>query len=286
MVKKVFTLLVIWQLAVFGMAQAMADKTADAMAKPKIAQPLPFKIGEALVYEVGFSKFIFSGTIGELTITVANATSATPPAAPSSSAKGAAQDELIQLRAEAVSKGLFPKLFGMKVRDEFIALVNAKDFGLHESVQRIEEGKTRKEQRLVVDRNAGRVIYTERNLADKNAKPKVKESESPNWIQDLLSAVYFLRTQPLVVGSTTAVPISDAGKVYNVDVIARQREEIKVDAGKFKTVKLDVKAFEGRYVKRQGEMFIWVTDDERRLPVRAKIKTSGATVTIDLKRIG
>jgi hypothetical protein len=31
-------------------------------------------------------------------------------------------------------------------------------------------------------------------------------------------------------------------------------------------------------------MFVWVTDDEKRVPVRARIKTSGATVTVDLKK--
>ena len=71
--------------------------------------------------------------------------------------------------------------------------------------------------------------------------------------------------------------------VYKIEVVVGKREEVKVDAGKFKTIMLDAKVFNGRYVKRNGQMFIWVTDDEKRTPVRAKIKTSGATVTIDLK---
>ena len=40
-----------------------------------------------------------------------------------------------------------------------------------------------------------------------------------------------------------------------------------------------------RFVRRSGEMFLWLSDDARRIPVRARIKTSGATVIADLKSI-
>src|SRR5258707_5509956 len=39
--------------------------------------------------------------------------------------------------------------------------------------------------------------------------------------------------------------------------------------------------FDGRYVRRSGEMLVWVTDDPARIPVRARIKSSGATVTVE-----
>jgi hypothetical protein len=102
----------------------------------------------------------------------------------------------------------------------------------------------------------------------------------------MLSACYFVRTQKLTEGDVIAIPISEGGQIYNIEVVVGKREVIKVDAGKFKTIKLNAKIFDGRYIKRSGEMFLWMSDDVKRIPVRAKIKTSGATVTVDLKRIG
>ena len=265
-------LLVLGQWLPLAGAQAASEKVVYA-ATPKISQPLPFKTGETLIYDVGFSKFIFSGTIGELKMTVSKAASN-------------GKSDLLEIKADVISKGFFPKLFGIKVKDQFNAVVNSADLGLHASTKILEEGKVRREQKSVIDREAGRVTFTDRDLADQKAVPKVKQASSPSWIQDMLSACYFVRTQQLKQGDVIPIQITDGGEVYNIEVVADQREEIKVDAGKFKAVKLIAKIFDGRYIKRSGEMFVWMSDDARRIPVRAKIKTSGATITVDLQKIG
>lgn len=258
----------------FGLGFAIAQVSPEKVAftPPKIAEPLPFKIGETLAYDVSFSRLIFSGTIGELKFTVSRPLDTTKP-------------DLIELRAEAVSKGFFPALFGLKVKDRYISLINQSDFGMHSSTKLLEEGRVRREQRSVLNREAGLVTYTDRDLANVKSQPKVKEKPSPSWIQDLLSTIYFVRTQPLKEGDVIPVPISDGGEIYNIEVIAGKREEIKIGAGKFKAIQLNAKVFDGRYVRRTGEMLVWVTDDPTRIPVRARIKTSGATVTVDLKRL-
>jgi hypothetical protein len=271
-------------MLVQGLAQVMAQATIGramdaemasaekAAAAPKLTSPLPFAEGETLTYEINFSKFIISGEAGQLELKV-------------SKVAGPGKAGLIELKAEAVSKGFFPKIFGIKVRDEFTSQVSSVDFGLHASIKRLEEGKVRVEQKSEVDREAKRVKFTHRDLTSDKEEHSVKESDSPPWLQDMLSACYFIRTQKLKEGDVISIPISDEGKVYDIEVVVGKREEVKVDAGKFKTIKLDAKIFDGRYIRRSGEMFIWVTDDAKRTPVRARIKTNGATVGIDLKRL-
>jgi hypothetical protein len=262
---------------VFGLALALGIVTAASMAfeetpPPKISHPLPFKVGETLVYEIVFSKLIFTGSIGQLTLTVAKASDAQDP-------------QLFELRAEAVSKGFFTWLFGLKVDNHYHSLVNSQDLGLHCSSTIIHEGNKYREQKTIIDRERGRLIYSERDLNNASAEPKVKQADSPRWVQDLLSAVYFARTQRLKEGGKIAVPISDGGKLYNIELIAGKHEEIKTGAGKFNALQLDAKIFNGRYIRRSGQMLVWVSDDARRIPVRAKIKTSGVTVTIELTRM-
>ena len=259
-------------LLTLSVACAQVTPERVAYASVKISQPLPFKPGETLVYNVNFSKLIFSGTIGELKLSVSNVSDSPNP-------------EMIELKAEAVSKGFFPALFGLKVRDRYNSLVDPTDFGLRATTKLLDEGKVRREQKSVVDREAGRVTYTDRDLANEKTAPKIKEKPSPSWVQDLLSAIYFVRTQPLREGDVLTVPISDGGEVYKIDIVAGKREEIKTDAGKFKTIQLNAKVFDGRYIKRSGEMLVWVTDDARRIPVHSRIKVSGTTITVDLKRM-
>ncbi len=251
-------------------AQTSPEKTADT--RPIISQPLPFKMGETLTYDVTFSKLIFSGTIGELKLSVSKSTDSSRP-------------ELLEFKAEGVSKGFFPGLFGVKIKDRYISLVSQADFGVHASTKLLDEGKIRREQKSVFDRQAGRVTYTDRDLTRAKSEPKVKEKPSPSWVQDLLSSIYFVRTQPLKEGDVVPVPVSDGGEVYNIEVAAGRREEIKTAAGKVRVIQLNAKVFDGRYIRRSGEMLVWVTDDAERIPVRARVKTSGTTVTVDLKRM-
>ena len=250
-------------------AQVSAERVAST--PPAVVDPPPFKIGETLVYKVSYSKLLFSGVIGELRLTV-------------SKPQDPAQSELIELKAEATSKGFFPALFGVKVKDRYVSLINPTDFGVHETTKHLDQGKLRREQKSVVNRKAGLVTYTDRDLTNPKSVPKVKEKPSPTWIQDLLSVIYFVRTQPLNEGDVIEIPISDAGEVYKIQVVAGKREEIKALGTKIKTIQLNAKVFDGRYIKRSGEMLVWVTEDSVRTPLRAKVKTSGSTITVVLKR--
>ena len=250
--------------------QIASDKVAVTPAK--ISDPLPFKVGETLVYDIKFSRLVFSGIIGELKLTVAE------PVDPPSS-------EMIELRAEAISKGFFPALFGVKVKDRFTSLVNQTDLAMHTSIKILEEGKTRREQKSVINRETGLVTYTDRDLVNTKSAPKRKEKSSPTWTQDILSIIYFVRSQPLKEGDVISVPVCDGGEIYNIDVVSGTRQEIKTAVGKFKAIQLNAKVFDGRYLKRSGEMLVWVTDDTSRVPIRARIKTSGSTITVDLKRL-
>jgi hypothetical protein len=94
-----------------------------------------------------------------------------------------------------------------------------------------------------------------------------------------------VRTQPLKEGDAIQIPISDGGAVYTIEVVVGKREEIKVRAGRFKAIQLDAKIFDGRYIRRSGEMKVWISDNAQRVPLRAKVKTSGVTITVGLKRL-
>src|SRR5262245_5828738 len=74
--------------------KTVASHDDEQPAAPRIAQLLPFKVGESLQYEISFEKLIFSGTIGDLKLTVNKAE--------------APKSNLLAFKAEMVSKGFFP----------------------------------------------------------------------------------------------------------------------------------------------------------------------------------
>jgi len=289
------------------------DQSGRTEAQPKVGRPLPFAPGEVLTYEVGFSKLIFSGSIGQLKLTVRNAQTvvnkeADEPAKPQTGRAAAMttgrlrlpggnaaqqigseetkkQSACIEFSAEVASKGFFTRLFGIRVEDKYGSIVSSDDFGLLRSWKEIEQGDLHRRNETRVDRESGTVSYWESDRKNPGAA-KVKTGKSPRWILDLLSAVYFIRTQDLKEGKTITLPITDAGEIYLIDAVPGKREEVQVEAGKFKSTQLDLKIFDGKYIKRSGQLLIWISDDPQRIPLKARLKSSGTTVNITLSRQG
>ena len=287
-------------------------RSSQSDAGHTINRPLPFKRGEVLTYNIGFSKLVFSGSIGQLKLTVRNgqgagradqgkeSSSATPsrgdtgsknskdtpkPDGPVRETSGTVGDTdrpaTIEFGAGVVSKGFFTWLFGIKIEDSYGAVVSSEDLGLMRSWKEIDQGDLHRRYETKVDRELGAVSYSETDR-NKTGPASVKTGACPRWVLDLLSAVYFIRTQEFKYGSPITIPLTDVGQVYQIDVVPVRAEEVEVEAGKFKSIQLDLKIFDGKYIKRSGQLLVWLSDDGRRLPVRARLKSSGTTVNITL----
>ncbi len=103
--------------------------------------------------------------------------------------------------------------------------------------------------------------------------------------QDSVSALYYLRTIPLTVGAEVSVPLVSEGK--NLEAVCKvlRREEIKSPLGKVQALVLqpDIK-YEG-VLKKAGESFLWLSDDDRKIPLRLEAKVRVGTVTATLKEV-
>lgn len=83
----------------------------------------------------------------------------------------------------------------------------------------------------------------------------------------IMSAFYFVRTIPLSVGDTTKFSAVSGKKRYELKVVTHGREKMKTVLGEVNTVKVEpMLDGDGIFVSK-GRIFIWLTDDERRIPV-------------------
>ena len=232
-----------------------------------IRHPLPFKLGERLVYDVKFSRFPIHASVGELTFTVGQAA-------------GSAQH--VKFEVGARSKGALTSLFNVSVDDVLTALADRDDLFVYSSIKNIDENDERRREESVFDRKSHTVRYAVSNPAAPSQPATVTSAETNPWIQDVVSVVYFVRTRKFVKDREVNIPLSDEGKTYWIGVAPLAREEVKTDVGTFKTIKLDGRIFNGRYVRRDGQLFVWVTDDARHIPVKAWLKVPAGSVTFEL----
>jgi hypothetical protein len=129
-------------------------------------------------------------------------------------------------------------------------------------------------------------VWTETDPRDPSRLPRTVTSEFTGPIQDILSAIYYLRTQPLQVGKTLEVVISDSGRVYRVPIRVVEKKRMKTVLGRVSVLRLEVGLFGPRgMIESEGQFSIWFTEDARRIPVSARVKNEYGTFDIKLKKV-
>ena len=79
------------------------------------------------------------------------------------------------------------------------------------------------------------------------------------------------------------VPLSDGKKSANVKVEAQEREEVSTPLGKFKAMRYEVFMFNDVLINKKARLYVWLTEDERRLPVQIRVRMQFLIGTIELK---
>ena len=100
----------------------------------------------------------------------------------------------------------------------------------------------------------------------------------------IMSAFYLVRTLPLKEGATSRFAAVSGKKRYELKVIIHKRETIKTDLGTFKTVKVEPVLDGDGIFNSSGRIFIWFTDDEKRLPVLMQCEIKLGSIKAELKK--
>lgn len=174
------------------------------------------------------------------------------------------------------SVGLVSKLF--KVEDDYSVNFNHSYCALSAQISS-HEGVRRRETRIVFDGAAHKATYLERNLVN-NTVFLSKEIEIPTCVHELLGGLFYLRTLKLEPGQSAEVAMSDGKKSVMAKVEAQAREEVKTPAGTFNTVRYEAYLFNDVLYKRNAHLYVWLSDDARRLPVQIRVRLQFAIGTI------
>jgi hypothetical protein len=188
----------------------------------------------------------------------------------------------LQLTLHLESAGLVSRLY--KVNDDysasFTAALCAQDTHLI-----AHEGSRARDTVVHYDQAAKKASYLERDLAT-HAVTLAQETEVPACAHDVIGGLFFLRTLNIEPGHSIEVPVSDGKRAVSAKVEAQQRETLKVPAGTFKTIRYEAFLFNNVLYRRPGHLYVWLTDDSRKLPVRIQVRlhfTIG-TITFQLEK--
>lgn len=113
-------------------------------------------------------------------------------------------------------------------------------------------------------------------------KKEKEEYQLDKPAYDPLSGFYAMTKREIEVGRTEYIKIFDSKKIFDAEINVLEREKIRVPAGEFETIVVNpILKTEGLFL-RKGKMHIWLTDDDRKIPVMFKSKVKIGSFTAEL----
>lgn len=167
-----------------------------------------------------------------------------------------------QIRAVAHSNSTLSLFF--PIRDTNISFVDVQGLYSHEIVKIINEGRYKRYRTTDFNQDS-LYAHTIDHTIKKDSIIKIVPG-----IHDVISAFYFFRT--LNISDSVDINCLDDYKAYPLRVKILGKETIKTPLGKFSCIEVEPLLSSSGIFLKKGRMSIWLTDDERRLPVMVKFK--------------
>jgi len=171
-----------------------------------------------------------------------------------------------------------------KIRDRLTSWIQPDPMSSLRFDQKLRQGSYRRDRRHLMDRGAG--TYTRYDARDGEYVRHETERDVPipDGAQDDVSIYYFVRLSPLKIGERYEYDLYYKKKGNPVIIEVLRREEIRVPAGTFKTIVVRPIIRNSGMFSEGGEAEIYVTDDERRIPVRVKTRMSIGSANLYLTK--
>jgi hypothetical protein len=180
-------------------------------------------------------------------------------------------DDSFRINSVAHSSPSFSRIF--RVRDAIETTVARGDFSTTRYVKRLDEDGDKIEEVTVI----------EDGIATRTRK-KVKKVKVPRPVFDPISVIYLLRQRDLTPGKVYDFELIADGKLYTVHARVVRREKVQTAAGTFDCVRVEPQMLSGG-VERSERLFLWYSDDERKIPVRIRTEVKFGAVTATLRGV-
>jgi hypothetical protein len=259
--------LVVLTVPVVGQSQkrkppAPRKATPQSVPAPRQEKPVPFKPGEVLTYDVSYSGAV---SAGEVTLSVREKR-------PSYSSLA------YYIVAEGMPTGLLAKAYTLYYKID--TLVDTYTLlPQRGSIYSIEGRRTRQKTTLF-DQSARTASYEVRT-----ATVVTQAVNLPASTHDALSTLVALRSTPLQAGQRLSVPVCDEGHRYMVQFAVEGLESVATAALTAPAWRIRTTVFDDQGQPQGLGLFIWISNDTRRLPLRMKAELPVGSFILDLRQM-
>lgn len=161
-----------------------------------------------------------------------------------------------------------------KVRDRYESYIDAEGVFPWLFIRRVNEGG------YVINQD-----YSFMQHKNKVDNGKGKTFDTPDMVQDMISAFYYARTldfQNAKPGDVFTIPMFYDDTNFPLQIKFAGRETIHVRMGKFRCLKFVPVVEKGRVFKSEEDLSVWVTDDANKIPLLAKAKILVGSIKMEV----
>lgn len=147
----------------------------------------------------------------------------------------------------------------------------------------VKETGQRKEARSIFDFDQLKAKYWEKKVTEeKGAQEKKMEWEILPYSQNVFSAIFYMRLFSWKMGKEYSFRVADDGENIIFKGKAVRREILDTDIGKFPAVVVKPEITVKGVFKPMGDIFIWLSDDDRHLVLRIESKIKIGTLVSEI----
>ena len=137
--------------------------------------------------------------------------------------------------------------------------------------KQLHEGKFHNTSVIRFDRKGEKAWLSDTVFTDMKTRKVKRSADTAVAIQgvehSIMSAFYYVRTMPLTVGDTSRFSAVSGKKRYELKVLVHGHEKVKSVLGEVPCIKVEPVLDGDGIFNSKGRIFIWLTDDDRRIPV-------------------
>ncbi len=147
----------------------------------------------------------------------------------------------------------------------------------------LKENKYKKKEYTTFNRLAKQAIVHDTT----GGEDKINTFEITEQIQDMLSVYYLFRNVPfyeLVEGDTLKMDVFLEQARYNIKIKYLGKEQIKTKYGKLSSFIIAPLMPENKVLQGEYPVKAWISDDERKIPLKAQVKILLGSVEVELDK--
>ena len=220
----------------------------------KISEPV-FKVGEKLSYKMKYG--IFTAAEADIRIEASDKKFDKPA---------------FHLIAEGKTAGSFD--FFYKVRNKYESYVDQNTLLPYFYTENRREGKWKHTDNVTFDHKDNKVT----------ANKGVFQFKGKTF--DFVSAYYFARTidvSKMKIGEQFQLQYFLEDGFHSMDITYVGTEVVSCSLGKFNCLKFNPTIIPGRIFRKDSKLYLWVTNDGNRIPVKAHVEVILGSITMDLQ---